>query len=189
ASGTTDPKNTGNPIYYRWSQLSGPTVNLINSDAQKASFVAPSVTTATDLMFQVSVSREPITSSTVFATSEQAETVVRVNPVATPGPLVASAGPAQTVEPNTSVTLDASGTTDPDNTGRPIYYQWRQVSGPTVVLGNANTPQASFVAPSTVGAELVFEVSVSRAPITSSTVFAPSEQATTTVRVVAAPAS
>ncbi|MEF3194183.1 MAG: hypothetical protein K6346_08215, partial [Halothiobacillaceae bacterium] len=94
ASGTTDPKNTGNPIYYRWSQLSGPTVNLINSDAQKASFVAPNVTAATDLMFQVSVSREPITSSTVFATSEQAETVVRVTLVS---PLVASAGPAQTV--------------------------------------------------------------------------------------------
>lgn len=99
-------------------------------------------------------------------------------------PLVANAGPAQIVDANQVVTLDASGTTDPANTGESIYYQWTQLSGTAVSLQGANSEQATFISPSLAATEsLVFQVAVSREPIDASTVFATSELAETIVQV------
>ncbi|MBS2026001.1 MAG: hypothetical protein JST92_26680, partial [Deltaproteobacteria bacterium] len=58
---------------------------------------------------------------------------------------VASAGPDQTVNDGTTVTLDASGTTDPD--GDSLSYQWVQTSGAPVALASSTTPHATFSAP------------------------------------------
>jgi len=99
-------------------------------------------------------------------------------------PLVANAGPAQIVDANQVVTLDASGTTDPANTGKSIYYQWTQLSGTAVSLSGANLEQATFISPSLADTEdLMFQVAVSREPIDDSTVFATSELGETIVRV------
>ncbi|HXG27870.1 MAG TPA: GH92 family glycosyl hydrolase [Nevskiales bacterium] len=59
---------------------------------------------------------------------------------------LASAGPAQTVEPGAAVMLDGRGSTDPD--GDALSYAWAQTAGPAVTLNNADQAQAGFTAPS-----------------------------------------
>jgi hypothetical protein len=75
------------------------------------------------------------------------------------GSPTADAGGDLTVEPNATVELDATGSTDP--AGDTLAYAWTQVSGPSVVLTGASTATPSFAAPSVTGeTTLVFEVTV-----------------------------
>ena len=56
----------------------------------------------------------------------------------------ADAGPDQTIDADSTVTLAGSGS---DADGSIARYQWTQTVGPTVSLANANQASASFVAP------------------------------------------
>lgn len=60
----------------------------------------------------------------------------------------ASAGDNSEVNTRQSVTLTGSGT-DPE--AQPLEYLWQQIAGTNVTINNANSPQASFSAPSTAG--------------------------------------
>lgn len=80
AGQTQDPANVGTAVYYLWEQVSGPEVTLSNATSERASFVAPSVTGTTEMVFRVYVSRSPITDKTKLAASESAETVIVVKP-------------------------------------------------------------------------------------------------------------
>ncbi len=57
---------------------------------------------------------------------------------------VANAGPNQINVPPGTITLNGSGSYDPD--GDPLTYSWQEVTGPTVAISNANTPVATFTA-------------------------------------------
>jgi C1A family cysteine protease len=73
----------------------------------------------------------------------------------------ADAGPDQTAAEGQSITLDGSASSDPD--GEISAHQWRQLSGPTVNLRNADTPAPSFTTPNLTSAgdaELIFELTV-----------------------------
>ena len=59
-------------------------------------------------------------------------------------PPVADAGPDQIGVPAGTVTLDGSGSYDPD--GDPLTFQWSQITGPAVSLSGANTAKATFTA-------------------------------------------
>jgi MYXO-CTERM domain-containing protein len=75
------------------------------------------------------------------------------------GPM-ASAGPDQTVSSNDKVTLDASGSTDPEND--PLSFVWKQTNGPAVVLSGDTTANPTFTAPDVAeDTTLTFEVTVS----------------------------
>ena len=61
---------------------------------------------------------------------------------------VANAGIDQTVDENTLVTLDASGSSDPD-VGTILRYTWKQVGGSVLVtINNPTTAMPTFTAPS-----------------------------------------
>lgn len=71
----------------------------------------------------------------------------------------ASAGTDQTINENTSTTLNGTGSSDPD--GDVLSYSWTQTAGTGVTIINANTASPSFTAPE-VGADtlLSFELTV-----------------------------
>ncbi|MBX0295322.1 malectin domain-containing carbohydrate-binding protein [Haloarcula nitratireducens] len=75
-------------------------------------------------------------------------------------PPTADAGADQTVDENTEVTLDASGSDDPN--GDQLGYTWTQTAGPDVSLSVNDGEQTTFTAPE-VDSEttLTFEVNVS----------------------------
>ena len=58
-------------------------------------------------------------------------------------PLVANAGPDKTVQSGTFVALDGGNCL-----GNITSYSWKEVSGKSVKLTDANTAKATFIAPS-----------------------------------------
>ena len=73
----------------------------------------------------------------------------------------ANAGTDQTVSSGASVTLDGSGSSDPD-TGDTLTYSWSQTSGTTVSLTGTTTASPTFTAPTvTASTSLVFTLTVS----------------------------
>jgi LmbE family N-acetylglucosaminyl deacetylase len=76
-------------------------------------------------------------------------------------PPVPNAGLDQMVDPGQSVTLDATGSFDPDETA--LTYAWRQVAGPDVTLSAADEAQPTFKAPDSPDetTTLAFELRVS----------------------------
>ena len=70
---------TTSPLFYEWTKVSGPAVPLGGANTSAASFVAPSVSSATPMVFSVKVSRSPIATA---AQSEiySSDVVVSVSP-------------------------------------------------------------------------------------------------------------
>ncbi len=81
--------------------------------------------------------------------------------ITTPSPPVANAGHDQTVAINAMVTLNGSGSTDPDNDI--VSYQWQQTDGPTVTLINADSAIAQFTSVVAIGSVLTFNLTVTDA--------------------------
>ena len=71
---------------------------------------------------------------------------------------VADAGAPQTVCEGDTVSLDATGSSDPDV--EPLHYRWSQVGGTAVTLAGADTSEPTFTAPHPASAPevLTFEV-------------------------------
>ena len=84
-------------------------------------------------------------SATEIPTPTRASAVVTVPNVAP----VANAGAPQTVNPGDSVTLDGSGSSDPN--GDTLAYLWQQTGGVTVMLSDATSISPTFTAPAASG--------------------------------------
>lgn len=139
----------GTIVSYAWAQISGPAVVLANANTQRATFTAPQVAAATQLGFRLTVQDNGGASG-----SDTAIVTVNDSAVATNSPPAANAGPDQTAAERSTVALVGTAS---DSDGTITAVQWSQLApaSPTVAINNANTLNASFVAPE-VSATTVF---------------------------------
>jgi hypothetical protein len=129
-SGSSDPD--GDPVNYKWSAPAG--VVLSSSTVAKPGFIAPEVKNDTLLVFSLVVNDGKLDSP-----ADQLFVAVKnVNK-----PPVANAGPDQTVNEGATVSLDGSGSSDPD--GDPVNYKWSAPAG--VVLSSSTVAKPTFIAP------------------------------------------
>jgi subtilisin family serine protease len=128
--------SSGDVTSYAWAQTAGPGVALTGASTARPTFVAPAVASSTPLMFRLTVSS---------AAGENGSSTVTVTVLHVNRPPSASAGPPQSTSPEVTVTLDGSGSADPD--GSLTSYSWSQVDGPPAALAGASTARPSFVAP------------------------------------------
>ena len=71
---------------------------------------------------------------------------------------IADAGPPQSVASGTPVTLDGSGSSDPD--GDALTYGWTQTGGPSVSLSSSTAISPTFTAPAIGDTTLTFTLTV-----------------------------
>ncbi len=139
---------------YLWEQVKGkPKVILTGADQAIASFIAPPVSRDKRLTFKLTVR---------FASGakDTDETKVKILDDNNDPP-TADAGPDQTVLEQSTVTLDGSNSSDPDDGIE--FYLWKQVAGPSVSLSNPRAVQPTFTTPSVAGnksTSLKFELTV-----------------------------
>lgn len=142
----TDPQD--DPIRYVWRQLDGPRVEL-ELDGRRARFIAPR--RAASLAFQLVVSDSDLASAPLPIPVEVTTGQDNRAPLA-------DAGADFEVEVSTPVTLDASGSSDPDQD--PIVtYEWLQIGGTPVTPEGTPGQRFSFFAPDLPG-ELIFSLTV-----------------------------
>jgi hypothetical protein len=134
------------PLSYLWTQTGGLAVSLSDPTAVAPTFTAPSVITV--LTFTLAVT------DSLGLTDPTPDAVV----VTVGNYPIADAGEDQSIGTNAVVTLDGSGSSDPDG-NYPLSYLWKQVSGPVVTLNDTTTVAPAFTAPSA-PAVLIFTLTV-----------------------------
>lgn len=121
-----------------WTQVSGPAVTLAGANTLNASFTAPQLDATATLVFQ-------LTGTDNSGASATDTVAVQVNNLTAGNqPPSANAGADQSVIEAATVVLAGSGI---DTDGSIAGFAWSQLSGPTVVLTDANTATARFTAP------------------------------------------
>ncbi|MBI4863044.1 MAG: hypothetical protein HY815_22685 [Candidatus Riflebacteria bacterium] len=141
----------GDSLTFLWTQTGGPAVSFPAYVATPTFTVPP--TRGATLTFTLTVS-DPVESSAAGPVT------VRVNRAP-----VANAGPNQNVSPTAPVTLDGTGSSDPDLD--PLVYHWTQVGGPPVSF-DPWSPRPTLTAPDISDVTLVFDLEVSDSVETAS---------------------
>jgi hypothetical protein len=139
-NGTESSDPDMDPLTFRWRQVAGPTVTLMNPMTARPTFLAP-ILKRTDPPTVTFTFELVVNDGTVDSAPDTVDIIVRnVNQ-----PPTANAGPNQKVNEGATVTLNGAGSTDPDDD--PLAFRWAQVAGPAVVLSNAMSPMPTFTAP------------------------------------------
>jgi biopolymer transport protein ExbD len=128
-AGSRDPDGT--VASYVWVQTAGATVALTGAATATPTFIAPNASGTLTFVLTVTDNNGATASDTVS---------VSVNL-----PPVANAGPDITVKSKSIVTLNGTGSYDPD--GTIVSYAWTQTMGTPVILGGADTATPDFTAP------------------------------------------
>ena len=147
-SASSDPESQ--TLNYAWTQVGIPAVTLSSTTATSPTFTAPSVTKTTGLTFSLTVTDSLGRSSTADTVSITVEN----NTAPT-----ANAGDDRNVVEGQTVTLNGSGSTDPEN--QTLAYAWTQTAGTTVALSSTTAASPTFTAPAVTQAEtLTFSLTV-----------------------------
>jgi lysophospholipase L1-like esterase len=148
--GSGSSASGGGGLSFAWEQVSGPPVSLNGASSAVATFTAPLVPADGDvLVFELTVE-----DARGVSDSDQVEirvTFANLSPAA-------NAGPDQIVVEGATVTLDGSGSQDPD--GGIARFQWDQIAGSPVALSDAASSRPTFVAPPVGRSALVFRLTV-----------------------------
>jgi hypothetical protein len=141
-----DPENA--PLSYRWRQLSGWKVKLSDANSVNPTFSHPWAGT---YVFEL------VVNDGLQDSSPDIVGIVAGNNHAP----VANAGSLRYVATG-AITLDGTGSYDPDGYGR-LTYQWKQVWGPNVVITDANssTPLVEGFKQNSGNQQCIFELVVS----------------------------
>lgn len=135
-SASSDPE--GSALTYKWEQVSGPAVTLMNSDQVKASFSLNSPAQDQTLRFRLTVNdgaRDSAPFEFNIQHKAQSDEVVDQAPIAN-----ITATPKELKEGR--VILDGSASYDPEQAQ--LTYKWEQIAGTPVQLNQADSVQASF---------------------------------------------
>jgi hypothetical protein len=136
--GTMSTDTDGTIASYSWQQTVGPAASLDDPSSATPSFTAPAVSEDTVLTFELTVLDDQNATDT-----DSVDILVQVDlPNAPP---IANAGIDQTVIEQSTVTLDASASSDSD--GSIVSYSWTQTAGPGVTLDDPSSIAPSFIAP------------------------------------------
>ncbi|MDY6853474.1 MAG: S8 family serine peptidase [Thermodesulfobacteriota bacterium] len=138
-SGSYDPDPGDGISSYQWTQLDEVGVTLSDSSVAMPTFTAPDVGPGGEiLIFRLIVKDNSAQQSTDTC-------VVNVRWIDLEFP-VANAGPDQTVDEGTVVTLNGSGSYDPDPGDGISSYQWTQLDGAGVTLSDSSVAMPTFTA-------------------------------------------
>ena len=123
---------------YLWKQVAGPSVSLSDPEAVQPTFLTPNVgPDGLSFTFELVV--------TDFGGLQSSDTTI-VNVIWLNDPPTANAGVDQTVLEKSTVTLDGSNSSDPDDGIK--SHLWKQVAGQSVFLSDPTDDQPIFEAPS-----------------------------------------
>ena len=121
---SNDPDGDGVITSYQWEQIQGPQVELKNDNKSATSFTAPTVTADTTLRFKLTV-----TNNEGLKSFDIVDVLVKNAKF-----IIADAGPDQTVNERSLVTLNGSSV-NPDG-GNTISYKWSQIGGNNTIISN-----------------------------------------------------
>ena len=137
-----DGSNSSDPDdgieFYRWKQKAGPSVSLSDPTDDQPTFTSPSVvdSKSKSLKFELTV--------TDFGGLKDTDTAV-VNVTGENDPPMADAGSDQNVDEETTVTLDGSNSSDPDDGIE--FHRWKQIAGTSVSLSDPEAVQPTLLVP------------------------------------------
>ncbi len=147
--GTSSSDPDGDGLTYMWTQVSGPAVTLDDATSATPTFTIPLDAVATAIVFELVVNDG-------FVDSAPDQVMIMAQ---NESPIADAGLDQDDPRPNSVVTLDGSGSSDPD--GDTLTYMWTQVSGPAVTLDDPTAVNPTFTIPvAAVTTPIVFQLVV-----------------------------
>ena len=130
----------GDPLTFNWEQISGPEIELVNTDLRYLTIISPSI----DFSDFTPMTFELTADDGYGGVASDSATVYPFHALLQNKRISIDAGPLQTVRQGETVTMDVTGET---LDGKPISYSWAQLVGSGVSLNTYVGDEVQFVAP------------------------------------------